>query len=371
MGFHRSPVSPSTPFYTPALVAPIPVGKGGFVFVENDGSTTWTTWTWVIKIIAIIFFLEKAATVLHGYQVQKHRYTDVAEKPVFSSCSCQSCPVVCPLVNCAGCAVRHFNQQWAQAKDTLARVSRGIEHIQVQDAECSSTNRKCIISSSKAPLYTCCWETCLFQLQLSKLSCCLSTCQLRWLCGSAFQSAMGTSKDTLARVSRGIEHIQVQDAECSSTNRKCIISSSKAPLYTCCWETCLFQLQLSKLSCCLSTCQLRWLCGSAFQSAMGTSKDTLARVSRGIEHIQVQDAECSSTNRKCIISSSKAPLYTCCWETCLFQLQLSKLSCCLSTCQLRWLCGSAFQSAMGTSKRHSCQSFPRHWTHSSSRRRML
>ena len=91
-----------------------------------------------------------------SYLVQKHRYIHVAEKPVFSSCSCQSCPVVCPLVNCAGCAVRHFNQQWAQAKDTLARVSRGIEHIQVQDAECSSTNRKCIISSSKAPLHTCC-----------------------------------------------------------------------------------------------------------------------------------------------------------------------------------------------------------------------
>ena len=91
-----------------------------------------------------------------SYLIQKHRYIYVAEKPVFSSCSCQSCPVVCPLVNCAGCAVRHFNQQWAQAKDTLARVSRGIEHIQVQDAECSSTNRKCIISSSKAPLHTCC-----------------------------------------------------------------------------------------------------------------------------------------------------------------------------------------------------------------------
>ena len=193
------------------------------------------------------------------------------------------------------------------SKDILARVSRGIEHIQVQDAECSSTNRKCIISSPKAPL-TQILRNLSFPavvVKIVQLSVHLSTALVVRF---GFQSAMGTSKDTLARVSRGIEHIQVQDAECSSTNRKCIISSPKAPL-TQILRNLSFPAVVVKsvqLSVHLSTALVVRF---GFQSAMGTSKDTLARVSRGIEHIQVQDAECSSTNRKCIISSPKAPLH--------------------------------------------------------------
>ena len=169
-----------------------------------------------------------------SYLVQKHRYIYVAEKPVFSSCSCQSCPVVCPLVNCAGCAVRHFNQQWAQAKDTLARVSRGIEHIQVQDAECSSTKENVsylvqkhrYIHVAEKPVFSSCsCQSCPVVCPLVNCAgCAVRHCNQQW----------AQAKDTLARVSRGIEHIQVQDAECSSTNRKCIISSSIAPLHTCC-----------------------------------------------------------------------------------------------------------------------------------------
>ena len=73
--------------------------------------------------------------------------------------------------------------------------------------------------------------------------------------------------------------------------------------------------------------------------------------------------------RKCIISSPKALLHKF-WETCL-------LSCNCKIVQLSVHLSTALVVRFGISisnghkQRHSCQSFPRHWTYSGSRRRML
>ena len=169
-----------------------------------------------------------------SYPDQKHRYIHVAEKPVFSSCSCQSCPVVCPLVNCAGCAVRHFNQQWAQAKTLLPEFPAALNtfKFKTQNALAQTENvsylvqkHRYIYVAEKPVFSSCSCQSCPVVCPLVNCAgCAVRHCNQQW----------AQAKDTLARVSRGIEHIQVQDAECSSTNRKCIISSSRAPLHTCC-----------------------------------------------------------------------------------------------------------------------------------------
>ena len=102
-----------------------------------------------------------------SYLVQKHPYTN-SEKLVFSTCSCQNCPVVCPLVNCAGCAFRHFNQQWAQAKTLLPEfpAALNIFRFKTQNALAQTENVSYLVqkhpytNSEKLVFSTCSCQNC-------------------------------------------------------------------------------------------------------------------------------------------------------------------------------------------------------------------
>ena len=92
---------------------------------------------------------------------------------------------------------------------------------------------------------------------------------------------------------------------------------------------------------------------------MGTSKGGLARDSRGIEHLEAQDAECSGPRAY----SPKCFRFNTFFQSHFFSS--------LSTCQLRWLGRLTPETSNGHKQGRSCQRFPRHWTSRSSRRRML